>query len=239
MRFLFIRHSPKEYDYTIEPVLAARGDRVDTASFAQGIIPRAASAYDAVVVFGGQMFAHQDELHPWIRTELGYMESVMKADVPLLGICLGGQLLARLLGARVYKAPVPEFGYHPVTLSPAGRASPLFTGFADSFPVFLWHSEVFDLPKGCTHLAGGEHWSQQAYAYGDRTFGTQFHLEFSGEHLRSMMEQDKDSLPPKSAVWANPQAVAGDDRNHELAGKHMLLLLDNLAALGVAGGGRK
>lgn len=234
MRWLFVRHSPKEHEYNVEPMLAARGDVVDTASFALGLRPGEAQAYGAAIIFGGHMYAHQDREHPWILDELRYMEAIMKAGVPLLGLCLGGQLLARLLGSRVYKAPVPEFGYHIITLSEDGKNSPLFRGFAASFPVFLWHSEVFDLPHGCVRLASGEHWHEQAFAYGERTFGAQFHLEFSADHLRSMMERDRDSLPPPSAVWSQPQAVSADDGNHELARMHMRLMLDNLAALGPA-----
>lgn len=234
MRWLFVRHSPRAFAYNIEATLLARGDSIDELRFAEGPRPADPRFYDAVVFFGGYMYAGEDAAHPWIRDELAYMEAAMKAGRPLLGVCLGGQLLARLLGARVYRAEVPEFGYWNISLTEEGKSSPLFAGFGERFRAFLWHDEAFDLPSGASRLAMGAHCPNQAFCYGGLSFGLQFHLEFSADQIRSMVMADASSIPRRSAAWQEPMAVYGDDGSHAEASRSMLAMMGNLAAL--AGG---
>jgi GMP synthase-like glutamine amidotransferase len=231
MRYLLVRHGPPRSPYNFEADLSASGSRLDTVLFSEGGRPDDPDAYDAVVVFGGYMYATEDDKHPWIRDELGYMESAIKAGVPLLGICLGGQLLARLLGARVFKTPVPEFGYWPIERTEAGRASPLFEDLPVPLLGFLWHNDAFDLPSGAVRLARTEHCPNQAFSYGDRTFGLQFHLEFSAEQLRSMVTRDSSSLPAPSAVWQDPAAVAANEAAHAEVKSSMLRMLRTVGGL--------
>jgi len=231
MKYLLVRHGPPATPYNFETALAASGAVADTVLFSEGGKPPAPGSYDAVVVFGGYMYATEDDKHPWIRDELAYMEATMKAGTPLLGICLGGQLLARLLGARVYKTPVPEFGYWNIDLNQAGLASPLFAGTGRPLLGFLWHNDAFDLPAGATRLASTAHCPNQAFSYGDRTFGLQFHLEFSAEQIRSMVTDDADALPPPSPVWQDPALVAANEAAHRTVRTSMLAALGNVAAL--------
>ncbi len=231
MRYLLVRHGPPVSPYNFEADLAASGARLDTVLFSAGGRPAAPDAYDAVVVFGGYMYATEDDKYPWIRDELGYMESAIKAGVPLLGICLGGQLLARLLGARVYKTPVPEFGYWPIERTEAGRSSVLFEGLPEPLLGFLWHNDAFDLPSGAVRLARTEHCPNQAFSYGDRTFGLQFHLEFSGDQLRSMVTRDAASLPAPSPVRQDPAAVAANEAAHAEVKSSMLRMLRTVGGL--------
>jgi len=231
MKYLLVRHGPPSSPYNFEAGLAAAGSSFDTALFPGGSRPADPGSYDAVVVFGGYMYATEDDKYPWILDELDYMEATMKAGTPLLGICLGGQLLARLLGARVYKTPVPEFGYWNIGLNEEGEASPLFAGMERPLLGFLWHNDAFDLPSGATHLASTPHCPNQAFAYGERTFALQFHLEFSGTQIRSMVTRDAASLPAPSAAWQDPATVAGNEAAHAAVSRSMLRALANVAAL--------
>jgi len=231
VRWLFIRHSPRRFAYNVEEGLLARGDRVDTLRFDAGPRPGDPRAWDAAVVFGGHMYAGEDGKHPWLGDELRWMESALAAGLPLLGVCLGGQLLARLLGAPVGPAPVPEFGYHGIRLTAEGAASPLFAGFSASFRAFLWHDEAFGLPPGAVRLATGDHCPEQAFSWGDRAFALQFHLEFSAGQLRDMVVADAASLPARSACWQEPSAVAADEAGHAAAARSMSALLENLRAM--------
>jgi len=233
MKYLLVRHGPPSTPYNFEADLAAAGNLADTVLFSEGHIPADPGSYDGVVVFGGYMYATEDDTYPWILDELRYMEATMKAGTPLLGICLGGQLLARLLGARVYKTPVPEFGYWNMELNAAGESSPLFAGMARPLLGFLWHNDAFDLPAGAVRLASTPECPNQAFSYGDRTFGLQFHLEFSGPQIRSMVTDDADSLPPPSAAWQDPALVAANEPSHAAVKASMLRALGNLAALKV------
>ncbi len=231
MRYLLVRHGPPRSPYNFEADLAAAGTAADTVLFSEREIPAAPETYDAVVVFGGYMYATEDDKHPWILDELRYMESAISAGIPLLGVCLGGQLLARLLGARVYKTPVPEFGYWEIERTEAGKASPLFEGLPEPLLGFLWHNDAFDLPSGAVRLARTEHCPNQAFSYGDRTFGLQFHLEFSAEQLRSMVTRDAGSLPAPSAVWQDPAAVAANEAAHASVRSSMLRMLRTVGRL--------
>ena len=140
-------------------------------------------------------------------------------------------MLARLLGARVYKTPVPEFGYWNMELNAAGESSPLFAGMERPLLGFLWHNDAFDLPAGAVRLASTPECPNQAFSYGDRTFGLQFHLEFSGPQIRSMVTDDVDSLPPPSVAWQDPALVAVNEPAHAAVKTSMLRALGNLAAL--------
>ena len=136
-------------------------------------LPETLDDHAGVVVFGGPMSANDEE--DYIHTELAFIERVLKSDTPLLGVCLGAQLVARTLGERVrtHDAGAWEVGYYPVEATDEGRAY-----CAAAFPehVYQWHQEGFDLPRGATLLAKGEVFPNQAFSYG-RAVGLQFHPE--------------------------------------------------------------
>lgn len=139
--------------------------------------------YSHVVVLGGNMSAFDEDSHPFLRQEMQIIEQALARRIPVLGICLGAQLLARVHGARVYPgAHGPELAWHPVSLTDAGRAEPLLRGFAAESPVFQWHYDSFDLPAGAVQLARSAAYEQQAFRIGRSVWAFQFHLE-ADEHL--------------------------------------------------------
>jgi GMP synthase (glutamine-hydrolysing) len=141
-------------------------------------LPPTLDAHNGVVVFGGPMSANDDPTLPFIRTELDWIETVaLPSDRPYLGICLGAQLLARVLGARVAPHPqdVREIGYVPITVTPAGEED----FGCSALHVFQWHGEGFDIPTGAVQLAQGHVFPNQAFRYGDRAYGLQFHPEIT------------------------------------------------------------
>jgi GMP synthase (glutamine-hydrolysing) len=137
--------------------------------------PVSLSCFSAVLILGGSMSAN-DPL-PGLSTELALIEQVVAARVPLLGICLGAQLIAKALGARVYRNRQKEIGWAPVHLTDAGRADPILQGMESPAQVFHWHSEAFDLPSGAEWLAYSSRCRHQAFRYGDSVYGIQFHPE--------------------------------------------------------------
>ncbi|MBP7263210.1 MAG: type 1 glutamine amidotransferase [Spirochaetia bacterium] len=231
MRVLFLRHAERVYPYNLEAPLAADGLCADTVAFPLGQRPAQPSAYAAVFVFGGYQSVNDGGLS-WLRDERTYLEAVLKARVPVLGLCLGGQLLAQVLGASVRRADPEEFGWWDMELTPAGAASPLFRGVAPSFPAFLWHNESFDLPAGAELLARGAHWGNQAFAYGGRAFGAQFHVEFTLEHVRAMLRDDADQLPARGPAWQDPALVAANQPAADSAAATMLGMARNVIRLG-------
>jgi GMP synthase (glutamine-hydrolysing) len=137
---------------------------------------------DLLVVLGGPIGAYEDEAYPFLLDELRLIERRLAAGRPVLGICLGAQLMARALGARVYPGTGKEIGWSPLTLTEAGRRSCL-APLADGTPVLHWHGDTFDLPEGAVHLAATERYRHQAFAHGRHGLALQFHIEAEAQGL--------------------------------------------------------
>lgn len=132
---------------------------------------------DLLVVLGGPISAYDEAHYPFLVDELRLIERCLSAEVPVLGICLGAQLLARALGARVYAGPAKEIGFAPVTLTEEGRAGCLGILERTGSPVLHWHGDTFDLPSGAVRLASTSVTRNQAFGLGPRILGLQFHIE--------------------------------------------------------------
>ena len=143
--------------------------------------------YDGFIIMGGPMSANDEATISFIKTELALIPKIIEADKPLLGICLGSQLIAKSLGAPVYSHPqgVQEIGWYPLKLTPAAAEDPIFKQWPQKLMMFQWHGETFDLPKGAVHLAESGSFKHQAFRYGKKVYGLQFHPE-----MTEMMIQD-------------------------------------------------
>ena len=142
----------------------------------------------AVVSLGGEMNVDQDDIYPYLASERTYLAEAVDRDIPVLGICLGGQLLARGLGAEVVRAPKPELGFVPIRLTAEGRRDPLLSSLGDGDRMFQWHLDSFELPAGSLLLASGDHGGNQAFRAGRRAWGMQFHPEVTAEELDQWLE---------------------------------------------------
>jgi GMP synthase (glutamine-hydrolysing) len=134
---------------------------------------------DALVVFGGEQNARADATHPYLPALARLMAAVTAADKPVLGICLGSQLLARAFDAENHIGTAAEFGWCDVALTDAGRRDPVLAGVDAQFPIFQWHSDTFTLPAGATRLAASGVAQNQCFRIGRATYGMQFHFEAS------------------------------------------------------------
>ncbi|HWR12914.1 MAG TPA: type 1 glutamine amidotransferase [Rectinemataceae bacterium] len=242
MRILQIEHWPARFPYDNAPFFARRKDRVEDLRIYAGQPCPEPSAYDAVIVYGGYMSAYDDTRNPWIADELRYMEKCVNAGVPLLGICLGSQLLARLLGARVYRSASPEFGFQRIYPTPEGASHPAIAAMCAGDPTkaassdFLaleWHNDAWDLPAGATRLAESAYWPNEAFSCGDKVLAIQFHLEFTREHMMWAIGKERDSLPQGPGCEDPDACLADPVRFAELA-RNMETLLDKFLAMGRA-----
>ncbi|MHB1038413.1 MAG: type 1 glutamine amidotransferase [Pirellulales bacterium] len=179
---LVFRHAPHE---TLG-ILADEFDRAGLATrdvelFAD--LPQSfrADRLSGLVVMGGPMNVDQTDLYPFLRPEIGWIRAAVDAELPVLGICLGSQLLAKALGARVYANRTKEIGWYAIDLTEAAADDALLAGCRRTETVFQWHGDTFDLPPGSVQLAGAAACPRQAFRHGRRAWGLQFHLEVTAE----------------------------------------------------------
>jgi len=140
-------------------------------------LPPRIDGFDALIVMGGPMGVYEEEKYPFIKKELELLESALKKRVPVLGVCLGAQLLARAAGGRVFKGDAKEIGWHRVALEAEAGSDRLFMGFPDEFTVFQWHGDTFDVPPGAIRLASSGPFPNQVVRVGPNAYGVQFHFE--------------------------------------------------------------
>jgi GMP synthase (glutamine-hydrolysing) len=185
---------------------------------------------DALIVFGGEQSATDDHTHPYLPDLARLMAAYTDADKPVLGICLGSQLLARAYGAENHLGRAPEFGWVDVTLTEAGRADPVLSQVPDTFPIFQWHSDTFTLPEGAIHLAQSPTARHQAFRIGRATYGTQFHFEASRSVVRDWSQTFPSLIERMLPGWSKTHADLAATRGAE-ADDHGLALARAWVAL--------
>src|SRR5918911_5552344 len=177
MQVLAVVHGDEVRSGVFADPIAAGRHELEEWSIARRPAPsRPLEAYDAAIVFGGSMHADEEETHPWLRDEEVLLRRFLDARKPVLGVCLGGQLVAKAAGAWVGRASEPEIGWHPVELTPAAAQDPVFARLPRRFEALQWHYYAFDVPAGAIELACSRVCSQ-AFRLGELAWGVQFHPE--------------------------------------------------------------
>ena len=142
-------------------------------------LPKDLSGIDGVITLGGPMNVYEEERYPFLFQENRFLKSILDHQIPVLGICLGSQLIAKSAAAKVYRSPVTEIGFREVTLTALGQRDPLFKGLPDVLTVFQWHEDTFDIPSDGILLAQGRECRNQAFKVGRNVYGFQFHVEIT------------------------------------------------------------
>jgi GMP synthase (glutamine-hydrolysing) len=207
VRVLAIVHQTDAGPGVFGEAITARGDSLDHWLLPESAEPPADPLdYDAVFVLGGSMNVDEGDRHEWLRTERGLLGRLLERRVPLIGLCLGGQMVAAAAGAVPRRAARPEIGWHQVELTDAGRDDPVLGSLAPSFEAFQWHSYEFPLPPGAVALAGSEV-SLQACRIGEVAWAIQFHPEVSAaDALRWTENYETD--PDAVRIGIDPTALA-------------------------------
>ena len=181
-----------------------------------GILPDMA-AHDALVVFGGEQNALEDQTHPYLPRLAALMYDTALTDRAVLGVCLGSQLLARGAGAQNHIGTVPEFGWCKVGLTDLGRTDPVLAQLPAQFDIFEWHSDTFTRPPGATHLAASPTAAQQCFRIGRAGYGMQFHFEASRAVVADWTRTFPDLINSLDTNWtknhqgrAKTQGIAAD-----------------------------
>jgi GMP synthase (glutamine-hydrolysing) len=198
VRVLAITHGPSVGPGVFEDAVRADGHELVEHQLPVDGVPNGDA--DAIVVLGGAMHPDEEERHGWLRPELAYLGRQLERGTPMLGVCLGAQLIARAAGARVFRADEPEVGWLPVDVTEAGEADPVTSSLPSRFEAFQWHHYTHDLPDGAVELARSAV-SLQAYRLG-RAWGVQFHPEVRAEQVESWLAEDPDDVADPAALRA-------------------------------------
>ena len=207
-RLLVFQHVAVEPLGTLDALIRARGHRIRFHNFerhpdAEPDVDR----YRGLIVLGGPMNVEDQQRRPHLKTELKAIERALEQGKPVLGICLGAQLLAHVLGATVRRHDRPELGWYDLRLTTEGRSDAVLGVAGVSLPVFQWHSYSYDLPHGAAHLASTETCEQQAFRFGGNAYGFQFHLEADTDVIERWL-----GLPSFRPELAAP-GLATDERS--------------------------
>lgn len=157
-------------------------------------VPQEMGGAAGLIVMGGPMSVYEQEQYPFLRDEIRLIEDALRREQPILGVCLGSQLLAAALGAEVASSGSKEIGWYPITLTSDGMADRLLKGVPPSLTAFHWHSDIFSLPRGAVSLAASEMTNHQAFRYGRAAYGFLFHMEATGTIIADMVETLADEL---------------------------------------------
>lgn len=187
VRTLVLQHIACEPPGVFEDVLRERGAELHRVELDEGDPLPDWRGFDAIVAMGGPMSATDDHQLPWLTAEKRLIAEAVYGGTPFWGVCLGVQLLAASLGARVYPGPEPEVGLLPVTLTDEARDDPVFADAPTELVTLQWHGDTFDLPEGAVRLASSPAYANQAFRV-ERAYGVQFHLEVSSAMAREWAE---------------------------------------------------
>lgn len=224
MRVHYLQHEPYENLGCIEDwINKNRGSLSATKFFEDTKLP-GLSDFDFLIVMGGPMGIHDEDKYSWLKQEKDFIKSSITNNKIVLGICLGSQLVANALGAKVYKNKFKEIGWFPIRIKSGHK---FFKDFPDEMEVFHWHGDTFDLPKGAVHISQSTVCKNQAFVFNDRVIGLQFHFEVTMDSIKEMVYYGGDELIPDKYVQSAKEIIDKSfltERNNEF----MFKLLENL-----------
>lgn len=204
MRLHYLTHVPFEKLGAMETWLHERGDQVTSTRMYHGESLPDTGDLDALIVMGGPMGADDEHRYPWMSDEKRFIGECIESGKKVLGICLGAQLIARVLGAPVSRNPEREIGWFPVQSTDAGRNDPVGRLFNDAPAVLHWHGDTFAIPDGAVHLARSWGCENQAFRYGENVLALQFHLEMNSGNIRALCRECPDDLG--SGIWVQDES---------------------------------
>ena len=230
MRIHCFQHATLEGPDQIEAWARDRGHDTRMTCFERGDVLPDIHTIDWLVVMGGAMGVADEAQFPWLVAEKAFIRQAIATGKRVLGICLGAQLIAEVLGARVTRNREQELGWFPVTLTPQARDIPFWNEWPSECTVFHWHGETFEIPAGAIALLSSQACAHQAFAYGKRVVGLQFHLELSPSSIRKWLS-DFDLQAWSGSSVQSPEKILAALAHAELTEKLCRRLLDYLCAV--------
>ena len=230
MRIHYFQHVPYEGLGNIEGWIKSKKHKLTATRFyTNDQLPQLAEI-DLLIIMGGPMGAYDDKVYPWLTEEKQFIHESINAGKKVLGICLGAQLVAMVLGSKVYPHIHKEVGWFPLKLTDEGIESQLFKEFPDEFLAFHWHADTFSFPRCAMRLAETAACRNQAFSYGDKVIGLQFHLDVKRENIEQWIKIGADELVKEKYIQTPEQMLSPEDE-FEKNQKYMYKILDYLNTL--------
>lgn len=215
-RLLVLQHVAHELLGTLNPLLKRAGFRIRYVNFARhpDALP-SLDGYDGLIVLGGPMSVNDSNRLPHLITELKLIEEALRREIPVLGICLGAQLIAKTLGADVYPNVEKEIGWYDVSPTEEAFSDPLLMDLQKTEKIFQWHGETFEIPKSTRHLAFSPLCVNQAFRYGIKVYGFQFHMEVDAPMIHRWLRVAENRKEISSLRGANyPERIYNETADH-------------------------
>ncbi len=228
MRLHYIQHVPFEDPGNILAWCEEKGHSVTGTRLYENEALPFLDSFDWLVVMGGPMGIYDEEEYPWLKDEKAFLKQAVEAGKVIIGICLGAQLLADVLGGKVQKNLHKELGWFPVSLTPIGWESPVFKALPATFEALHWHGDTFRIPKDAYHIASSEACPNQAFVYDNRVIGLQFHIESTPEALEELVRHCGSELLEEGEYIQPPDVVLDSADKFEPMKKNLFTLLDSL-----------
>lgn len=229
MNLHYLQHVPFEGPGSIEDWVQRRGHTLSATRLYLGTPLPAVDTLDLLLVMGGSMNIYEEANYPWLTAEKRFIEQAVAAGRRVLGVCLGAQLIADVLGAKVYANTDKEIGWFPVETTEAASGNSLFAALPRRIEAFHWHGDTFDIPAGAVHVARSTGCTNQAFVYDERVVGLQFHLEMTLASAQQLIAHCADDIVEGRYIQT-PQAMLADARRFDNINCAMHQLLDRLAA---------
>jgi GMP synthase-like glutamine amidotransferase len=228
MRIHYIQHVPFEGPASIGQWADRQGHmQTYTRVYEKPQFPDMDSL-DWLVIMGGPMGVYDEIQNPWLISEKNFVRKAIDAGKVIVGICLGAQLIAEVLGAKVFANKHKEIGWFPVEVTPDGATSKLVKFLPERFTAFHWHGDTFDLPKGAVHLARSEGCENQAFSYKDRVLGLQFHLESTPQSVKDLAQNCCNEILPGQYIQTYDQILSASTEQYRQINEAMFGILDRL-----------